>query len=232
MNIEHNKFFHHRKDGNYKGQLMQDKYLDENIFNGKTNGVYVEVGALDGIGASNTFFFETERNWTGILIEPNPVEFVRLKECNRNAIFENCAISNEEKEVNFLSISGPCNVLSGIIDYYDPRHIQRIQSELNQYANYPITHELYSTSEVVKIQAKKLQTLFDKYNYVDIDLLSVDVEGAELQVLQSIDYDKSNIKCILLENNYGIDKETQFLESKGYKILTNIQWDVIFIKNN
>lgn len=228
--MEYNKFFHHRKEGNYKGQLLQDKYLDEIIFNKKENGVFVEVGALDGIGASNTFFFEKERKWTGLLIEPNPVEYTRLINCGRNAFFENCAISDEEKEVNFLSISGPCNVLSGILEFYDPRHLQRIQYELSQYQNYPITHELYSTSEVVKIQTKKLQTLFDRYNYKNIDLLSVDVEGAEMQVLESIDFEKTKIECILLENNYGIEKETLFLESKGFKILTNIQWDVVFVK--
>jgi FkbM family methyltransferase len=230
--MEHNKFFHHRKDGPYKGQLMQDKYLDETIFNKKEKGLFVEVGALDGIGASNTYFFEKERNWTGLLIEPNPVEYIRLIECGRDAVFENCAVSNEEREVEFLSISGPCNVLSGIMSFYDERHLQRINYELSQYSNYPITHELYSTAEIVKLQAVRLQTLFDKYGYVNIDLLSIDVEGAEMQVLESIDFDKTNIECILLENNYGIEKETLFLESKGFKAATNIQWDVIFIKNN
>ena len=230
--MEYNKFFHHRKDGEFKGQLLQDKYLDENVFNGKKNGIFVEVGALDGIGASNTYFFEEKRNWTGILIEPNPVEFTRLEESNRNSKFENCAISNFEGDVNFLSISGPCNVLSGIVDFYDPRHLQRIQHELNQYSSYTIDHELYSTSEIVKIKSKKLSTLFKENNYKHIDLLSVDVEGAELEVLKSIDFNEVTIDCILLENNYGIEKETEFLFNNGYEILTNIQWDVVFIKKD
>jgi FkbM family methyltransferase len=230
--MEYNKFFHHRKDGEFKGQLLQDKYLDENVFNGKKNGIFVEVGALDGIGASNTLFFEEKRNWKGILIEPNPVEYVRLIESKRNSIFENCAISNLEGEVNFLSISGPCNVLSGILEFYDPRHLQRIQYELNQYSNYKIDHELYSTSETVKIKSKKLSTVFKENNYTHIDLLSVDVEGAEMEVLKSINFDEVNIDCILLENNYGIEKETEFLIANGYRVLTNIQWDVLFIKND
>ena len=36
----------------------------------------------------------------------------------------------------------------------------------------------------------------------------------------------------MLENNFGIDKETDFLISKGYRVLTNLQWDVLFIKND
>ena len=36
----------------------------------------------------------------------------------------------------------------------------------------------------------------------------------------------------MIENNYGLEKETEFLSSKGYKLLGNIQWDSVFIKND
>ena len=64
-----------------KSQMNQDIILDQHFFKGKTNGVFVEVGALDGVSGSNTYFFEKERNWRGILIEPNPIEFEKLKNC-------------------------------------------------------------------------------------------------------------------------------------------------------
>ena len=216
---------------NQKAQMQQDLILDREFFKGKTAGVFIEVGALDGVGGSNTYFFEKERNWTGLLIEPNPVEFSKLNISDRTSYKENCAISNVEGEVNFLSITGPCNVLSGIWEYYNPAHIQRIERELNMYSSYPEGHEYYSKKELVKINAYRLQTLIDKYNLNEIDLLSIDVEGAELQVLESIDFEKTKINCILLENNYGISKETEFLTQKGFKVLGNIQWDVVFVKN-
>jgi FkbM family methyltransferase len=218
---------------NIKAQLKQDIILDENFFKGKKDGFFVEVGALDGISGSNTYFFEKERNWSGILIEPNPIEFKKLLDCDRTlSKKENCAIFSEEKDVEFLSIEGPCNVLIGIIDFYDSRHIERINRELKMYENYPIGHEYYSSRELIKVKGLKLQTLLDKYEINHIDLLSIDVEGAELQVLESIDYNKTTVDCILLENNYGIDKEFNFLVSKGFKVLGNIEWDVVFIKNN
>jgi FkbM family methyltransferase len=218
---------------NSKSQVGQDKILDEQIFKGKRDGVFVEVGALDGFGASNTYFFEKERNWTGLLIEPNPIEFKKMLKIDRTlSKMENCAISDEEKDINFLSIGGPCNVLSGILEFYNPQHLNRIESELNSYANYPVGHELHSTKELIKMKAVKLQTLFDKYNMINIDFISIDVEGAEMQVLESIDFNKTNITCFLIENNYGLDKETNFLISKGYKLIGNIQWDAVFIKNN
>ena len=82
------------------------------------------------------------------------------------------------------------------------------------------------------MKAVRLQTLFDKHSVTDIDLISIDVEGAEMPVLNSIDFNKMNINCFLIENNYGLDKETEFLISKGYKFFGNIQWDAVFVKNN
>lgn len=216
---------------NNKSQIGQDVILDEQIFKGKTNGVFVEVGALDGFGASNTYFFEKERNWSGLLIEPNPIEFNKMLNVDRPLSHkENCAISNTEMDINFLSIGGPCNVLSGIVEFYNTQHLERIDRELNSFASYPVGHEYHSTRQIIKMKAVRLQTLFDKHNMIDIDLISIDVEGAEMQVLESIDFDKMNIHCFLIENNYGLQKETEFLLSKGYKQHSNIQWDSVFVK--
>ena len=218
---------------NSKSQMSQDKILDQQIFKGKLNGVFVEVGALDGIGASNTYFFEKERGWSGLLIEPNPVEFNKMEKLDRElSIKENCAISSDEGDINFLSIEGPCNVLSGILEFYNEQHISRINRELDSYKSYEIGHELYSRSETIKMKALRLETLFDKHNIKNIDLISIDVEGAELNVLKSINFDKVDISCFLIENNYGLDKETEFLQEKGYKHYGNIEWDSVFIKNS
>ena len=220
-------------DNNSKSQFGQDKILDEQIFKGKTNGFFVEVGALDGYGASNTYFFEKERNWSGIIIEPNPIEFNKMLNVDRLlSKKENCAISDSEMDINFLSIEGPCNVLSGIMEFYNPQHLDRINRELTMYSSYPVGHELYSNKELIKMKAVKLQTLFDKHLVTEVDLISIDVEGAEMQVLNSINFNNMNIKCFIIENNYGLDKETKFLLNKGYKLLGNIQWDAVFVKHN
>ena len=218
---------------NSKSQIQQDLILDQQIFKGKSNGVFVEVGALDGFGASNTWFFEMERNWSGLLIEPNPVEFNKRNQHPRpNSIFENCAISDVEMDINFLSIEGPCNVLSGIMEFYNSQHLERIDRELEMYSNHPEGHELYSRKEQIPMKAVRLESLFSKHNITKIDFISIDVEGAELQVLNSINFDKVDISVFMIENNYGLEKETEFLSSKGYKLLGNIQWDSVFIKND
>ena len=141
---------------NSKSQVGQDKILDEQIFKGKRDGVFVEVGALDGFGASNTYFFEKERNWSGLLIEPNPIEFNKIELNPRPLSYkENCAISNVEMDINFLSIGGPCNVLSGILEFYNSQHLERIERELNMYSEKKINNTDISCGKKIKIVIKR-----------------------------------------------------------------------------
>jgi len=47
-------------------------YLDFN------DGIYFEAEAADGENQSNTLFLETEKNWSGILMEPRNSDFQSL----------------------------------------------------------------------------------------------------------------------------------------------------------
>ena len=47
---------------NNKAQMNQDIILDKELFKEKRDGVFIEVGALDGVGGSNTYFFENEKS--------------------------------------------------------------------------------------------------------------------------------------------------------------------------
>ena len=67
------------------------------------NGIFVEMGALDGVLFSNTKFFEDARNWRGLLIEPNSVEFEKLSVNRPNAISVNAAVCAQRQNVHFIS---------------------------------------------------------------------------------------------------------------------------------
>ena len=77
------------------GQYKQDKYLDT-LFKKKSNGTFVDIGAHDGVTFSNSYFFEKERNWKGICVEPIPEIFSKLDE-TRNCIKINGAAHALEK---------------------------------------------------------------------------------------------------------------------------------------
>ena len=90
----------------YYSQCGEDKFLNENFFKGKTNGVYIEMGAVDGLFQSNTKFFEDQLNWTGILIEQQPNSFKKLQMNRPNNLLYNDLISNETNIQEFMYIVG------------------------------------------------------------------------------------------------------------------------------
>ena len=212
-----NKVYMHEK---YFSQISQDKILDEELFKGKRNGFFVEVGATDGLHFSNTLFFEKYRNWKGICIEPNPIEFKKLLNSGRTCIPENVAITSHEGKADFLAIDGYGKGLSGIIDNYDERHISRIQIE---------TQNTQSQKRIVKVKTLPLSSIFEKYKISEVDYCSIDVEGSEYEVIKSIDFTKVYIKCFTIENNYGIEKISDFLKSKGYVHWKTVEWDEVFV---
>lgn len=85
----------------FYSQCGEDQFLNENFFKNKMNGVYVELGALDGILYSNTKFFEDTLNWSGVLIEPHPNKFDFLKKNRPNNFLFNNLISCNNESLNF-----------------------------------------------------------------------------------------------------------------------------------
>ena len=205
----------------FYSQYNQDKWLYETYFKDKKNGVFLEIGADDGIDKSNTKFFEDTLNWTGMCIEPSPDRF-KLLELNRQCVCENVAISNTVGSVEFLDISGWGKGLSGIVDKYDPKHKNRIQRELK--------HKDNKGHKYIKVKTEKISNLLHKHNIKDIDFCTIDTEGGEFDIIKSFDLDNCNIKVFVIENNYNQVNIKNYLESKGYKYVTKLKIDDVFVK--
>ena len=203
----------------YISQLGQDKFIDE-FFEKKENLTFLDVGAHDGVTISNTFFLEKTRNWNGICIEAQPTIFEKLRD-NRNCICVNVAVSNFEGETDFTYVEGYANMLSGISDEYNKTHIDRIKGEVNHYGG---------EINTIKVPVKKLQTILDEHNMVDIDFCTIDTEGSEFNIVQSIDFARTNIKVFIIENNYKETNIQEYLEIKGYQLYKKLEWDDIFTK--
>ena len=70
----------------FYSQSGQDKFCYENFFKNKKEGVFVEIGCLNGIKFSNTFVFE-KMGWKGICVEASPSNFELLKNnSNKNSV--------------------------------------------------------------------------------------------------------------------------------------------------
>jgi hypothetical protein len=105
-------------------------------------------------------------------------------------------------------------MLSGIKDTFDERHNMRLLYE---------NSIMGSKTELIKVKTLKLETILDIYNIYHINYLSVDVEGAEFEVIKSINFDKVFIDVIGFENNYEDTSIpiVKYLENKNYIICEN-----------
>ena len=208
----------------FNSQDNQDKYLETNIFKGYKNGIYVDVGAHDGVTINNTLYFEKNNNWTGINIEPLKKVFDKLVSNRPTNINLNCAVCNNDGETEFICNTGYTEMISGIKDTFDNRHFQRLENENRQ---------MGSTTEIIKVNTNKLETIFDKNNISKVNYLSIDVEGAEFEVIKSINFDKVFIDVIGFENNYDDTSKPiiNYLKQKNY-IVIHKSLDIFMIHKN
>lgn len=205
----------------FYSQYKQDEYLETTVFKGYKEGFYVDVGAHDGVSLNNTLYFEKNNNWRGINIEPIKGVFDMLVENRPLDVNINCAVCNRDGEADFYLNEGYTEMLSGIIENYDARHLERLMNE---------NTEKSATTQIVKVNTKRLDTIFDEQGVSHINYLSIDVEGAEFEVLKSINFDKVFIDVIGFENNYA-EVSTPiilYLEYKGFKV-DRISTDIFMI---
>lgn len=207
----------------YYSQSGQDEFLDQQVFNEKTQGFFLDIGAHDGITISNIYFFEKNRDWKGICVEPNPVVYKKLVH-NRTSLLENCCIGDSNREVVFLSVSGYAEMLSGIKSMYDQRHLDRIDREIE---------ERGGSKRELNVQMRTPQSLLTQYvREVPevIDYCSIDVEGAELDILESMNLTEMAIDVFSIEDNYKDHRLSNFFKGKGYRKIDVIGADLIFRK--
>lgn len=182
---------------------------------------YVDIGANDGIIASNTAHYDLNMGWSGICIEPHPRAFIELIKNRPNSTNLNICISDQVGKVNFCVVNGYAEMLSGIENCYHPDHKKRIDAEIEKYGG---------NRETVKIDSKPLRQVLSENNVKKVDYLSIDTEGSELQIIQSIDFDLVDIRVISTENSSRTDIKG-FLESKGFIFCEQICCDEIYCKN-
>lgn len=205
----------------FKSQFGQDDYVYNTFFKNKKDGFFLEIGADDGIRFSNCYFFENVLNWDGIAIEARKDAYEKLKN-NRKCSCINAVLSDKEETTDFLQIDGYGLGLSGLIDKYDKRHIERIKHEIKHIDN--------KGSVEIKVNTQKLDNILSQYNINYIDFLSIDTEGSEIDILSTIDFNKYYIDIITIEDNYNDTLLTQFFIDRGYKHVNTIRCDKIFKK--
>lgn len=178
----------------FYGDHSQDKWVSEKVFPGVTNGYFVDVGAYDGVSHSNTKRLE-EKGWTGLCIEPFPHDFSG-RTCR---LLKEVVYSETGKRVTFYA----ADLIGGVAD---------------SLGTYKDKAERSPSVELVTIT---LGDLLDREKAPRfIQYLSIDIEGAELEALRGIPFDKYRFGAIDVEHNYESPKREDMrglLEQNGYQ---------------
>jgi len=208
----------------YYSQCAEDIFLNNNIFKNKKNGVYIELGALDGILYSNTKFFEDSLNWSGILIEPHPNKFNLLKKNRPNNFLFNSLVSCHIEPLEFRYFVEACAAVSGVENTLSQHHFDTYFESDNEWIKSLQQNKIF-------IKPTTLTEIVKQTDLKHIDLLSLDVEGHEYEVLLSWDF-SIPIDVILIET-LGVDPKKdelcrEILINNNYKLITKYKHNEIY----
>lgn len=198
---------------NAKSQLEQDIHVLHEIYKGKRNGYFVEIGAYDGIEYSNTYLMEKDYEWKGLLIECNPRWIPSIYQ-HRDAVFMPYAAYKEDNQ---------------ILQFYDTGHGLSGLVETN-------SHLSATTAPIIPVLTKKLTTMLDNAHAPNfIEFLSIDTEGSEHEILLHHYFDKYLFGYICVEHNHIFENRLKIrllLESKGYKFFRENHVDDDYIHSS
>ena len=161
---------------------------------GEQPGIFIEAGGNDGISQSNTLYFERHHQWRGILVEGIPDLAEKCLVNRPRAWVENCALVPFDFNESTVSMTY-CNLMS-VVDgamktaEEEAKHIA-IGEHVQQLERYQID-----------VRTKTLSSVIESYDLPRVDLLSLDVEGYELQVLQGLDLERHGPVWMLIEARY------------------------------
>uniref|UniRef100_A0A2P2IA64 Protein Star-like n=1 Tax=Hirondellea gigas TaxID=1518452 RepID=A0A2P2IA64_9CRUS len=198
-------------------QHAQDRLAAE-IFKNQKGLYFVEVGALDGETMSNTLYLERELGWKGLLIEPTPAIFDRMIAKNRKTVGLNACLSPNKTamELPFRQVT------------LDAKYNGLVMEGEN------VTRSNVSSTTIL-VPCYPFYNILEAVGNPIVDFLSLDIEGAELEVLKTIPWDKVKIRLICVEvihTQGGEDAVKSFLKEKGYTFLLTKKFDSYFYKTD
>lgn len=146
----------------------------------RRGGVVVEIGGMTGWEASNSLFLEKCLGWKAIIFELTPINFAHLQKNRPDAITIHGTVCSEVSFVYVLKSGAGCCT-------------RAISANETQYANNP---------DYMKVPCKPMTAWLKEYGVTAVDYLSLDTEGYELTILETIDWQYNSVHAISIEMLY------------------------------
>lgn len=198
----------------------QDAFVLRRIYNSKPDGIFVDVGANHPIVDSNTYLLELN-GWTGLAIEPQKWLNEQWPGLRKTPCLE-CVAGSEDGNVTFIESTEQVG-FSGVAGFnkVSSGHTRKI------------------------VRQRPLRDILRYHAIDEIDYLSIDVEGYEMNVLQGIDFERVRVRLIGVENDLGFkwlpllgkrlgfelgsNGLRRYLRKKGFKQIARIVCDDFFV---
>ena len=183
---------------------------------------YVDIGAWDPIISNNTYLFYCKGS-RGVLIEPNPAFFAKLKSVRPNDTVLNIGIGvTDQKEADYYILPG-----AGELNTFSKEQADAWTKTVGHQVIQKVTKmPLVNINEVLRGNMGR-----------GPDLLSVDTEGFDERILKSLDFERFRPKVICAETLEPDTKKVlqsivSFLESKDYSVRGSTFVNTVFLDNS
>lgn len=198
----------------FYSQHGEDGLLWE-FFKDTSDGFYVDVGAFDGKHLSNTYVFD-RKGWDGICIEPEGPYFDLCRQVRTASCFNVACVSDSSiKTLEFMTLD------QGGLGSQAKEAFEKTK------------HKRKFTFSTTRVQAVTLNEILSTSDVNTIDLLSLDVEGLEIDVLKGFDIAKYKPRVMVIEANTPEAKAKLdlYLAAFGYVCAGNINVNYFYALN-
>lgn len=199
----------------YTSQAGQDEVVDR-LLKQKAGGVFLDVGGYDGMTGSNTLFLEVFRGWTGMLVEP-AVPQLKLAQSFRRCPCLGVAVAAEAGEAEFIEVRSGLTQMSGLSATYDNDTLDTVRADPRH------------KEDVYKVATRTLPDLLEELGTPTPDLVSLDIEGGEVAVLEGFPFEAYRPKIWTIENNTATPVIPSIMRAAGYDLVEFCGPDEIYL---
>jgi len=197
--------------------------LIDRILNNQKQGFFIDVGAHHPMRFSNTYYFY-RKGWRGINIDAMPGSMKLFQEHRPEDINIEAAISRDPSPLVYYRFNEPA-----------------LNTFIKEEAEKKDGLATYRIEEKITIQTTTLSSIIDQYlpKGKEVDFLTIDVEGLDLEVLQSNDWSRVKPRLIIVEDlsrelNLILENSAtrQFLEQQGYRLFSKLYNTCMYLRND
>ncbi|MBT9585706.1 FkbM family methyltransferase [bacterium] len=213
----------------YYAEFFTDRALRSQFFpDFSYRGVMVEVGCATPMLLSMSQHFR-QNGWRCIGIEPNP-SFVKLHQQSGNEVYAYAAADFDQDDVDFVVVESSQDYSASSLS----AHSYSALAIKDQYQNYQNEAINSFRKREIKVRVRRLSAILSQHcpEVGFIDLLSVDVEGFELEVIRGLNLERHPVRVIVLENLFYDNKYTEYMESRGYRLHSQVRYNFIYTRRN